>query len=94
MSTFDVKEDLIGLYEYNRNTGEHIYNIIKDVLIRTGLPLSNLRSKTYDGAANISEKFKGITIYNSIKSRKPINYYYKLIKYILYKYTVGILFKS
>ena len=48
------------MYEDNKNTGENISNIIKNVLIKTGLRLSNLRAHghTYDIINNLDEYCK------------------------------------
>ena len=73
------------MYENNTNTGENISNIIKDVLIITGLPISNLRAQTYDGAANMSGKCKGVyiyTLYIYISMHIYIYIYYYNISYL------------
>lgn len=51
------KEDFGGFYECQQTTGESIARIIQDVLLRLGLPITNLRGQTYDGAANMSSVY-------------------------------------
>jgi hypothetical protein len=53
------QEDFLGFYECQQTTGESIARIIQDVLLRLGLPISNLRGQTYDGAANMSGAYSG-----------------------------------
>ena len=57
--TFLVEEKFIGLYEMTSTTGKSLCAMIKDVLLRYGLPLNNLRSQTHDGTSCMSGKYKG-----------------------------------
>ena len=57
--SFLVEEKFIGLYEMTSTTGESLCAMIKDVLLRYGLPVTNLRSQKYDGASCMSGKYKG-----------------------------------
>ena len=52
-------EEFLGLYEPPDTTGEIIARCILDALLRFQLPLSALRGQTYDGASNMSGKYKG-----------------------------------
>ena len=54
-------------------TGAALSMMLKDVLIRLGLPISNLRSQTYDGASNMSGKYKGCQA--EIKKEQPLAMY-------------------
>ena len=54
-----VHEEFLGLYEQESATGEGIAASVKDVLLRLGLPLAQLRAQTYDGASNMAGQFKG-----------------------------------
>ncbi|PIK41115.1 putative zinc finger MYM-type protein 1-like [Apostichopus japonicus] len=47
--------------------------MLKDVLIRTQLPLANLRAQTYDGASNMSGEFNGCQA--EIKKQQPLALY-------------------
>ena len=58
-SEYMPHEDFVGLYEPNDTSGATIAHCIKDVLIRLNLSLSDLRGQTYDGAANMSGKYRG-----------------------------------
>ena len=51
--------EFLGLYSINETTGKALAGMIKDILLRLQLPLSNLTSQTYDGAANMSGAFQG-----------------------------------
>lgn len=68
--SFDVKEDLLGLYNINATTGHAISNMVKDVLLRLQLPIENLRSQTYDGASNMSGHYSGCQA--EIKKSQPL----------------------
>ena len=57
--SFDVQEDLIGLYQVSSTTGVSLCKMLQDVLIRCQLPIEHLRAQTYDGASNMSGKYKG-----------------------------------
>lgn len=53
----EVNEVFVGLFSPPDTTGLTLSVVIKDVLIRLGLNLCNLRAQTYDGAANMAGKF-------------------------------------
>ena len=52
-----VNEVFLGLYSPPDTSGHTLSTVIKDVLTRLMLPISNLRAQTYDGAVNMSGKF-------------------------------------
>ena len=54
---FQIEEEFLGLYNIESTSGLSISTMIIDVLIRLQLPIENLRSQTYDGAANMPGKF-------------------------------------
>lgn len=56
-----VEEQFIGLYSVESTTALVLSTVIKDALLRLGLDLSYLRGQCYDGAANMSGRFKGTT---------------------------------
>lgn len=68
-----VREDFTGLYSMKETAGRAIVNMLKDVLIRTQLPLANLRAQTYDGASNMSGEFNGCQA--EIKKQQPLALY-------------------
>ena len=55
----EVKEQLVGVYSVESTTALVLFTVIKDALLRTKLDLQQLRGQCYDGAANMSGKFKG-----------------------------------
>ena len=57
--TFQIKEEFLRFYNIESTSGLSISAMILDVLIRLQLPIENLRSQTYDGAANMAGKFHG-----------------------------------
>ena len=57
--TFQIKKEFLGLYNIESTSGLSISAMILDVLSRLQLPIENLRSQTYDGAANMAGKFHG-----------------------------------
>lgn len=59
-NNFEAEEYFLGLYETSSTTGENLFKLIQDALLRFNLPLKNLRGQCYDGAANMSGKFKGV----------------------------------
>ena len=48
---FEVHEDFIGLYKVDQIDARTLVFVIKDVLLRLNLSLSNIRGQCYDGAA-------------------------------------------
>ena len=57
---YEVHEDCIGLYSTNETNADQLTCLIKDVLIRSNLPLYNCRGQCYDGAANMSGRRTGV----------------------------------
>ncbi|KAK0144467.1 Zinc finger MYM-type protein 1 [Merluccius polli] len=55
----EPQEDFVGLYEASSTTGENLFRIASDVLLRLNLLFSGLRGQTYDGAANMSGHLSG-----------------------------------
>ncbi|XP_071817210.1 zinc finger MYM-type protein 1-like [Apostichopus japonicus] len=70
----NVREDFIGLYEMASSTGEAISIMILDVIARLGLSVENLRAQTYDGASNMSGKYRGCQA--KIKEKQPLAMYF------------------
>jgi len=48
---FEVHEDFIGLYKVDQIDARTLVFVIKDVLLRLNLSLSNIRGQRYDGTA-------------------------------------------
>ena len=57
--SFVVQEEMLGLYQVSSTTGESLSKMLQDALIRLQLPIEHLRAQTYDGASNMSGKYKG-----------------------------------
>ena len=55
-----IHKDDIGLIEVENMDGSTLESVLKDVLIRCELQLSDCRGQAYDGASNMSGCFKGI----------------------------------
>lgn len=55
-----INEDFIGLYETPNSESQTLFNIVKDIFARLDLSMENLRGQCYDGASNMSGKFKGL----------------------------------
>ena len=68
--TFQIKEEFLGLHNIESTSGLLISAMLLDVLIRLQLPIENLRSQTYDGAANMAGKFHGCQA--EIKKHQPL----------------------
>ena len=60
LQTYKVHEDCIGLYSTNKTNADQLTCLIKDILIRSSLPLCNCRGQCYDGAANMSGRRTGV----------------------------------
>ena len=68
--TFQIKKEFLELYNIESTSGLSISAMILDVLIRLQLPIENLRTQTYDGAANMAGKFHGCQA--EIKKHQPL----------------------
>ena len=54
-------EDFIGFYQLENIKSDTIVQVIKDILIRMNLSLSNCRGQTYDGSSNMMGKKSGVS---------------------------------
>ena len=59
--TYEVYKDYIGLYAINESTADRLTCLIKDVVMRSSLPLNNSCGQCCDGAANMSGRCSGMT---------------------------------
>lgn len=57
---FIVNEDPIGMVAVPDTTGDTLFRVVKDSLIRMNLPVKNCRGQAYDGASNMQGNFKGV----------------------------------
>ena len=68
--SFQIKKEFLKWYNIESTSGLSTSVMILDVLIRFQLPIGNLRSQTYDGAANMAGKFYGCQA--EIKKHQPL----------------------
>ena len=69
----NVHEELLGLYQVSATTGVFLSKMLQDTLISLQLPIQHLRAQTYDGASNMSGKYKGCQA--EIKKVQPLALY-------------------
>ncbi|XP_068213662.1 zinc finger MYM-type protein 1-like [Palaemon carinicauda] len=69
----NVHEELLGLYQVSATTGVFLSKMLQDTLISLQLPIQHLRAQTYDGASNMSGKYKGCQ--SEIKKVQPLALY-------------------
>ena len=55
-----IKEDFVGFYETGNTQADTLFNIAKDVVLRFGLDMENIRGQCYDGASNVSGHISGL----------------------------------
>ncbi|XP_025194212.1 52 kDa repressor of the inhibitor of the protein kinase-like [Melanaphis sacchari] len=68
-----IREDFIKFLKVVDLSGEALGKTISELLEQSGLSLTNLRGQSYDGAANMSGKFKGTQAY--ISKHQPLATY-------------------
>ena len=66
---FDTHEDFIGIYNVDNIKAGTLVTVIKSVLIRLNIPLSNACGQCYDGAKNMCGIKNGVS--NKILSEGP-----------------------
>ena len=66
---FNTHEDFIGIYNVDNIKSDTLVTVIKEVLIRLNIPLSNARGQCYDGAKNMCGIKNGVS--NKILSENP-----------------------
>ena len=65
-------EDFIGFYQLENIKSDTIVQVIKDILMRINLNLSNCRGQTYDGALNMMGKKSGVSIQILLKQPEAV----------------------
>ena len=65
---YGVHEDTLGLIQLPDTKAQTIFSVIKDVLIRCSIPISQCRGQAFDGASNMSGIRNGskVELYTSI----------------------------
>ena len=69
-----LREEFLGFVAVISTTGENIAEVILSTLESWGLDVNLLRGQGYDGASNMSGKFKGVQAV--VRSRVPSAVYY------------------
>ena len=59
-NNYDIHEDTLGLVQLPNTKVATIFSVIKDVLIRCLLPISQCRGQAFDGANNMSGIRNGV----------------------------------
>ncbi len=80
-SCYIVYEDLIGMVQVDQTDAATLSSTLKDVLIRCGLPLSNCRGQTYDGASNMSGHLSGVA--TRLMQEEPRAFYVHCVAHCL-----------
>ena len=57
---FQCHEDVVGLYQVESIKSDSIVEVLKDTMIRLGLPTRDCRGQCYDGAANMAGVRNGV----------------------------------
>ena len=57
---YGVHEDTLGLIQLPDTKAQTIFSVIKDVLIRCSIPISQCRGQAFDGASNMSGIRNGV----------------------------------
>ena len=57
---YGIHEDTLGLVQLPNTKAQTIFDVIKDILIRCTLPISQCRGQAYDGASNMSGIRNGV----------------------------------
>ena len=79
-SDLHLHEDFVGQYQIPSTTSEAIAGMVFDVLTRFGLSISNLRARTYDGAANMSGHYTGCQ--ERVREWQPLAIYFHCASHI------------
>ena len=58
--TYGVHEDTLGLVQLPDTKAQTLFSVIKDMLIRCSLPISQCRGQAFDGASNMSGIRNGV----------------------------------
>ena len=66
-------EDFINFYLLENIKSDTIVYVIKDILIRMNLSLSNCRGQTYDGASNMMGKKSGVSTHILAEQPKAVD---------------------
>jgi len=59
-SHYTIHEDTLGIVQLENTKASTLYSVIKDILIRCSLPITQCRGQAYDGASNMSGVRNGV----------------------------------
>ena len=72
-----IHEDFIGLHGMEVTDAKSIVNIIKNIIIRTGLKLKDARGQCYDGASAMTGEENGVcTVIKESNPKCLFTHYY------------------
>ena len=71
-SCYGIHEDSIGLIQLSDTNAQTLFSVIKDVLIRCSLPLSQCRGQAFDGASNMSGIHNGVQALIKREERRAV----------------------
>ena len=75
--SFEVHEELIGLYSLESTSGSALVTVIHDALLRMNLTISNCHGQCYDAAKNLSGIQSGVaTTITNLESRALYSHCY------------------
>ena len=57
---YEIHKDTIGLIQLPNTTAQSLFAVLKDVLLRCSLPITQCVGQAYDGVANMSGIWKGV----------------------------------
>ncbi|ODM90373.1 Zinc finger MYM-type protein 1 [Orchesella cincta] len=92
--SLEVREYFLGLYNTASTTGESLTAILLDTLQRFNLPLDNLRGQCYDGASNMSGKFRGVQSRSKLSLQDTISRNAFFRDVLSYVHEIGIILKG
>lgn len=71
-NSYGIHEDNIGLIQLPDTKAQTLFSVIKDVLIRCSLPLSQCRGQAFDGASNMSGIHNGVQALIKREERRAV----------------------
>uniref|UniRef100_A0A3B4UR12 TTF-type domain-containing protein n=1 Tax=Seriola dumerili TaxID=41447 RepID=A0A3B4UR12_SERDU len=77
----EIEELFIGFYQTASTTGDALFDLFKDVLLRLSLPIKNCRGQCYDGASNMSGIRNGLQA--RVKEQEPRALYVHCMAHVM-----------
>ena len=69
-NNFEAHEDFIGIHAVENIKSDILVTVLKDILIKLNIPLSNCLGQCYDGASNMTGTKRGVI--TQIQSGSPL----------------------